>query len=606
VKVGEVLEGRYRIIKVLDEGAMGTVFLAEHVLIQRRVAIKIPHPELATDADVIERFMNEARAAGTLGHPNIVESTDMGFTRNDVPFIVFEFLEGTLLTDEIYRTKGLTVRRALRIGTQIASALHAAHTAGIVHRDLKSDNVFLTDKEDAADHVKVLDFGISRFLEVEDSPTAPGRQTLMGTPEFMAPEQVTSPESVDARTDVYAFGVVLYEMLAARRPFALDNSNPATRDKAPDVDTVHALLERIVNEPPPPLERHDAPPGLQEMIYDKLLAKDPASRYQSMKDVQGALEAFMGVARPSRDSEPIPMQFGATRAAPEADPARNAKLPQATMAVSLPPPKRRSPIGLLVAGIAAGIVGAGLMFADSGTSGSTTSDQAARTALDGAAEKIGALLDSEARAAHLRAEGIAQTPMLRAGIETDAATLEDMAGSDFLITLKKNEVLEVFQLRDGKTSSMLRIPEAASPLGPITGSEGRVQTDGSSITIVVSTPITKQGSGIGGTLAISVAPDLTAIKKRVGEHALQASLLGLAQPVVLAGTATPAVGTTIKVPISTGSDVKTGELSLVAVIAAVPTADAPRFRTLQYAVWGLGAILLLMYLVGLLRSGSQR
>ena len=152
-------------IKVLDEGAMGTVFLAEHALIKRKVAMKILHPDLATDEHVVERFMNEARAAGTLGHPNIVESTDMGFTKDHVPYIVYEYLEGTLLTDEIYRVGGLPVRRAVWIATQIASALDAAHRAGIVHRDLKSDNIFLTDKDDALDHVKVLDFGVSRFLE---------------------------------------------------------------------------------------------------------------------------------------------------------------------------------------------------------------------------------------------------------------------------------------------------------------------------------------------------------------------------------------------------------------------------------------------------------
>ena len=149
VKIGDVVEGRYRILKTLGQGGMGSVFLAEHALIKRKVAIKILHPDLATDADVIERFMNEARAAGTLGHPNIVESTDMGFTASHVPYIVFEFLEGTLLTDEVYRVGGLPVRRAMRIADQITSALAAAHSAGIVHRDLKSDNIFLTDKDDA-------------------------------------------------------------------------------------------------------------------------------------------------------------------------------------------------------------------------------------------------------------------------------------------------------------------------------------------------------------------------------------------------------------------------------------------------------------------------
>ncbi len=255
---------------------MGTVFLAEHALIKRRVAIKILHPELATDANVIERFMNEARAAGTLGHPNIVESTDMGFTPNHVPYIVFEYLEGTLLTDEIYRVGGLPVRRAIRVASQIASALQAAHNAGIVHRDLKSDNVFLTDKDDALDHVKVLDFGVSRFMETDEAQ----RNMVIGTPEFMAPEQITDPGSVDRRADVYALGVILYEMLTARRPFSQE-------------DDPRQLMHRIVHEVPPPLQRPEVPVKLQEIILTKLLAKDPAHRLPTMNDVEAALETFL-------------------------------------------------------------------------------------------------------------------------------------------------------------------------------------------------------------------------------------------------------------------------------------------------------------------------
>jgi serine/threonine-protein kinase len=292
VKTGDVVEGRYRIIRTLGEGGMGSVFLAEHALIKRRVAIKILHPELATDADVIERFMNEARAAGTLGHPNIVESTDMGFVHSHVPYIVFEFLEGALLTDEIYRVGGLPVRRAVRIATQIASALHAAHNAGVVHRDLKSDNVFLTDEDDAFDHVKVLDFGISRFLSVDDKQ----KGMVLGTPEFMAPEQITDPESVDRRADVYALGVILYEMLTARRPFATD-------------EDPRQLMTRIVREAPPPLMRPEVPHDLAAMIMIKMLAKQPGDRYQTMADVEAALETFVtrsdGTPMPARRTQPV-------------------------------------------------------------------------------------------------------------------------------------------------------------------------------------------------------------------------------------------------------------------------------------------------------------
>jgi serine/threonine protein kinase len=321
VKIGDVVEGRYRILKTLGQGGMGTVFLAEHALIKRRVAIKILHPDLATDADVIERFMNEARAAGTLGHPNIVESTDMGFTGNHVPYIVFEYLEGTLLTDEIYRVGGLPVRRTIRIADQVVSALGAAHNAGIVHRDLKSDNIFLTDKDDALDHVKVLDFGISRFLELDDKQ----RGMVMGTPEFMAPEQITDPENVDKRADIYALGVILYEMLTARRPFSNE-------------DDPRQLLHRIVNHAPPPLMRPEVPHALDQLIMTKLLAKNPADRFQHMADVQAALEQFMSRG----DGTPVPRRRSAPMVAvnpDDTDVARHSSLiPKPSRSLDTPVP----------------------------------------------------------------------------------------------------------------------------------------------------------------------------------------------------------------------------------------------------------------------------
>jgi serine/threonine-protein kinase len=267
--------------------------------------------------------MNEARIAGTLGHPNIIESTDMGFTDHQVPYIAFEYLEGSLLTDEIYRLGGLPVRRAVRIAEQIASALRAAHAAGVVHRDLKSDNVFLTDSDEASDHVKVLDFGISRLLGGERD------KLVIGTPEFMAPEQITDPEHVDARADVYALGVILYEMLTARRPFA--SAEP------------EQLVQQIVRDPPPPLGV-DLPPGLSELIETKLLVKDPAHRLPAMADVEAALEAFVtrgdGTPIPRRRSQPL------AAVAPE---------PSAPVARS----SRRS---ALIYAIAAGVIAGALGF----------------------------------------------------------------------------------------------------------------------------------------------------------------------------------------------------------------------------------------------------
>ena len=270
---GDIVDGRYRIVRKLADGGMGTVFLAEHMLIKRRVAIKLLHAELATDRGMVHRFLNEASAAGTLGHPHIVESTDMGFTRENVPYIVFEYLQGCLLTNEIRRLGTLPVRRTLLIARQIASALEAAHNADIAHLDLKSDNIFLTIRGESVDHAKLLDFGISRFMEFDNETTQPG--VLMGTPEFMAPEQVTRPEMADCRADIYAFGVLLYEMLAGHCPFASEDPR--------------RVLYQIVHETPPPLTRA-VPFALERLLFDGLLVKSRKHRLQSMAEVIAILD----------------------------------------------------------------------------------------------------------------------------------------------------------------------------------------------------------------------------------------------------------------------------------------------------------------------------
>ena len=221
VKIGDVVEGRYRIIKTLGAGGMGTVFLAEHALIKRRVAIKILHPDLATDATSIERFMNEARAAGTLGHPNIVESTDMGFTRDHVPYIVFEYLEGTLLTDEIYRVGGLPVRRAVRIAEQIASAL--ARRAQRGHRSPRPQvRQHLPHRQGrrarSREGARLRHLALPRGARMRRAQH--GRWARRSS---WRPSRSPRPTSVDKRADIYALGVILYEMLTARRPFSNDD-----------------------------------------------------------------------------------------------------------------------------------------------------------------------------------------------------------------------------------------------------------------------------------------------------------------------------------------------------------------------------------------------
>jgi serine/threonine protein kinase len=193
---------------------------------------------------------------------------DMGFTSGGLPYIVFEYLEGYLLTDEILRLGRLPMARALVIARQIASALEAVHRAQIAHLDLKSDNVFLTDRGDELDHATLLDFGIARLIAGGVRTTQ--QNVMMGTPEYMAPEQVTTPDAVDGRADIYALGVVLYEMLAGRCPFT--SSDP------------HWVLARIIHDPPPPLDRAISP-ALECLLFDGLLAKRCDQRLQRMGEV---------------------------------------------------------------------------------------------------------------------------------------------------------------------------------------------------------------------------------------------------------------------------------------------------------------------------------
>ena len=585
LKEGDTVEGRYRIIRRLDEGGMSSVYLAEHLLIKRRVAIKVLRDELAMDGDVIERFMNEARAAGTLGHPNIVESTDMGFTRDGVPYIVFEYLEGSLLTDEIYRVKGMPVRRAVRIARQIASALAAAHNAGIVHRDLKTDNVFLTDKEGANDHVKVLDFGISRFLEADDDRSG-ARGMVMGTPQFMAPEQITDPGSVDQRADVYALGVILYEMLTARRPF---------NGEDPD-----ELIKAVLEAPPPPLALREAPPGLEVMLFTKMLAKDRTERYATMKDVEGALEAFAGLLREGRESQPIPV-------ASRLDQSEIRKAAEAMISLQAAPPKKSSGALWLVGALVAGITGGALMYLDGQAKQQATGEDLSQknAAIQRSVDSLGAAIENTITATQLRAEGIAQTPMLRAAIETDAATVKDMVGSDFLFKPAPGEVFELVQIRDGNRASLLRIPADAPALDALAPGEARVRSDGKALLTTVATPISTQKGAAGGVVELQAQVDVAPITGAIAPLVVDAKLVGLGAPIVLAhNDPQNAETTTLELPLAV-KGVKAD--AKVQIVTRAPRAATPvkTYALARNASWGVGGLLLVVYLVLLLRGRGR-
>jgi PAS domain S-box-containing protein len=279
--IGQLVEGRYRIEKRIGKGGMGIVYLAEHVLLQRKVALKTLCERACASHEMVARFKREATAAAAIGNAHVVGVTDMGQLDDGSDFVVLEYLEGIELAHAVATSGTFSLARALHVTMQLCDALSAVHAAGIVHRDLKPENLFLVERDDDRDFVKVLDFGVCKLLE-----RVPGEEPLthtgeaIGTPQHMAPEQIESPAAVDVRTDVYATGAILYYALTGSAPF--------------DGATLPRLLMRICSEPPPPLRasRPDLSPALEAVIA-LALERRPELRYQSSAELRRALEAFV-------------------------------------------------------------------------------------------------------------------------------------------------------------------------------------------------------------------------------------------------------------------------------------------------------------------------
>jgi serine/threonine protein kinase len=285
--IGSEIDGRYRVLELIGEGGMGKVYLAEHVEIGKRVALKVLHPSYSRMPDLVERFRREARAASKIGHPNIVDVTDSGTTADGSVYFVMEYLEGVELGSVIEREGALDVARALKITGQICRALSAAHREGIIHRDLKPENIYLITRDGTADVVKVLDFGIAKTTEAEAARerrlTSPGM--AMGTPEYMSPEQAAG-RPADARCDVYALGAIMYEMVTGIPPYTGDNF-------------MEILTKKATQDPPPPhLVRAELASQVSELVMSAM-ARSPNLRPQTMEALEYELNkclAGRGVA----------------------------------------------------------------------------------------------------------------------------------------------------------------------------------------------------------------------------------------------------------------------------------------------------------------------
>ncbi len=276
-----VIANRYRIVRKLGAGGMGAVYEAVQIALNRKVALKMLHSAFAENGEIVARFHREAQAAASLGHPNIVSVTDFGATAGEV-YLVMDHLSGQSLGQLIDRESRLSVGRTAWIASQVLAALTAAHGAQIVHRDMKPDNVFLTEVSGVTDVVKVLDFGIARFMESETHSKLTATGAVLGTPAYMSPEQARG-RTVDHRTDLYAVGVMMYEMLTGRLPFQATNYN--------------ALLFAILEETPAPIHsiRTDVPQVLVSVV-ERAMARDMANRFQSCVEMRAALEPFVNRA----------------------------------------------------------------------------------------------------------------------------------------------------------------------------------------------------------------------------------------------------------------------------------------------------------------------
>jgi serine/threonine-protein kinase len=360
--LGTTVAGRYKILNKLGEGGMGVVYLAEHVFIEKKVAIKILSEDFARKADLVTRFMQEAKAASKIGHENIIDITDFGETASGSVFFVMEYLDGSDLARHIRETGALELNRAVFIMNQICRALGAAHGKGIIHRDLKPENIYLVEREGRADFVKILDFGIAKMSSLDNEGGARLTRTgmIFGTPEYMSPEQARG-DRPDHRVDIYAAGCILYEMLTGDVPFHAETF-------------MGVLTKHMFDAPVPPSQRapHLYIPPAVEAVVLKALAKDRDQRFQSMKEMAIALAEAMGadvsqawageasgvnIRMPETSSQPIRLPTGAQPAAAAAVPATAP--PATTPPASSTMPPARSRAGLF-AGLGAAVALAGV------------------------------------------------------------------------------------------------------------------------------------------------------------------------------------------------------------------------------------------------------
>jgi len=277
---GTVIENKYVIEEEIGSGGMGVVVAARHAVLQQRFAIKFLVVGI-DDPETVRRFIREARAASELKSEHVVRVHDVGELPNSQPYMVMEYLEGDDLGALLAEQGPLRITQAVNFVLQACEAVAEAHAHGIVHRDIKPRNLFLTARPDGTDQIKVMDFGVSKIVTRDKGLELTDGRSLLGSPYYMSPEQVRCPADADARSDIWSMGATLYELLTGQRAF--------------QADSLPTLSLKIVNDPivPPSKLRSEIPQGI-DAILRKCLAKDPKARYQTVAELASALSPFAG------------------------------------------------------------------------------------------------------------------------------------------------------------------------------------------------------------------------------------------------------------------------------------------------------------------------
>jgi serine/threonine-protein kinase len=275
------LDGRYRLLRLLGRGGMGEVYLSEHLTVGRQLAVKFLLTEYSKNEEMLERFYREARTTAAIGHTNIINVLDVGVSHHGDPYLVMEYLEGESLATMLKRLGPMDHIAAFGLLEQVLFALNAAHEKGIVHRDIKPDNIFILRQEGGTIVVKLIDFGVSKILGLDDYKRLTRTGSLLGTPAYMSPEQARGAGDVDFRSDLYSVGVILYEMLTGELPHKGANYN-------------ELLANMLTSEARAPAEVYSRFPAVCEEIVTRAISKDPATRFQSALEMHAAFAEFEG------------------------------------------------------------------------------------------------------------------------------------------------------------------------------------------------------------------------------------------------------------------------------------------------------------------------